>query len=81
MAEYIKRDDALDAWYDKERYADIEAIPLADVVERKKGKWIEDDDGCLCCSLCGNPCEINCITGEFFETPFCSDCGAEMESE
>lgn len=58
----------------------IKDLPSAEP-ERKKGKWIEDDDGCLCCSLCGNPCEINCITGEFLESPFCSQCGAEMVGE
>lgn len=53
----------------------------ADVVERKHGKWVEDEDGCLCCSLCGNPCEINCINGEFIQSPYCSECGARMVSD
>lgn len=46
--------------------------------ERKKGKWIEDKDGCLICDLCGNPAEINCISGEFIETNYCSECEADM---
>ena len=77
MAEYIKRDDALDAWYDKERYADIEAIPLADVVERKKGKW---ESYCLSnltykyrCSLC------KCYHRARYD--YCPSCGAEMVGE
>jgi len=97
MAEYIKREDALDAWYDKERYTDIEAIPSADVVERplyeralsdvvrlsverKKGKWIWDDEG-YHCSGCwfhayGNTLE--CMDGTY---KYCPNCGAEMEGE
>ena len=47
--------------------------------ERKHGKWIKDEDGCLCCSLCGNPCEINCINGKYIRSPFCSECGALMK--
>ena len=39
MSDYIKREDAMDAWYWNERYTDIEGIPSADVVERKHGKW------------------------------------------
>lgn len=34
MSDYIKREDAMDAWYWNERYTDIEGIPSADVVEK-----------------------------------------------
>ena len=56
------------------------SIPAADVVERKRGKWIvlndEYIDNCKC-SECG------CI--EYFNKGwkrfnFCPNCGAEMES-
>ena len=47
--------------------------------EQEHGKWIKDEDGCLCCSLCGNPCEINYINGEFIQSPYCSECGASMQ--
>lgn len=47
--------------------------------EQEHGKWVKDEDGCLYCSLCWNPCEINGITGEFMQSPFCSECGASMQ--
>lgn len=46
---------------------------------QKHGKWVTDEDGCLCCSLCGNPCEINCINGKFIQSSYCSECGALMQ--
>ena len=43
MAEYIKREDALKAmewkWAGKAAFDAVKAIPSADVIERKKGKW------------------------------------------
>ena len=45
----------------------------------RRGEWKPDSDGCLVCSECGNPAEINGITGEFMESPYCSECGAKME--
>ena len=61
----------------------VRSIPPADVVERKKGKWIEDESP-YChayankCSLCG---EFNGYNPEKYNwTPnFCPNCGAEME--
>lgn len=58
-------------------------IKAADAIEklskeRKKGRWITDGEGCHFCSECGNPAEINCITGEFMDSPYCSQCGADM---
>ena len=41
MSDYIKRDDAMDAWYWNERYTDIEGIPAADVVEREQYESME----------------------------------------
>lgn len=53
----------------------IEEMPSADVVERKKGKWmfegsIENTYKVFTCSLCG----VSCIDGG----NFCPNCGAEM---
>lgn len=96
MAEYIKREDAERALLERCKETgyggltpdDIRLvmrtpfrIPTADVVERKRGKWVEDEDGCVCCSLCWNPCEINGITGEFLYSPYCSECGAGMRGD
>ena len=51
----------------------------APTVEWKKGKWVKSEDGCLVCDQCGNPAELNIISGEQMESPYCSECGAEME--
>lgn len=55
------------------RLDDCPLVPVADVVERKRGKWIEDDDGYQICSECGAEhhwCD--------YRASFCEDCGAEM---
>jgi len=80
MAEYIKREDALDAWYDKERYTDIEAIPSADVVERKKGKWIKGvgENGVSTSLFCS---ECNLENRHWYEWNYCPNCGADMRGE
>lgn len=86
MAEYIRREDVLsiinascfDLEYNSENIAlqeEIKLIPAADVVERKKGKWIHfsrSDE----CSVCGYD------TGKY-EAPtwFCPNCGADMRGE
>lgn len=78
MAEYINRDEAIQAakafaWGDNSLIVErMQKIPAADVVERKKGKWIHfsrSDE----CSVCGYD------TGKY-EAPtwFCPKCGADM---
>ena len=84
MDEYIKREDACYAAglialasVDREITCGevqqiMNSIPAADVVERKKGKWIHfsrSDE----CSVCGYD------TGKY-EAPtwFCPKCGADM---
>ena len=97
MAEYIKREAVMQKFADHVERSNnsdfapvptwnqavqiVEDFPAADVVERKHGKWVEDEDGCVCCSLCLNPCEINGITGEFLYSPYCSECGADMRGD
>lgn len=84
MAEYIKREDLKKLFEPKQAYftehimRKIDRIPAADVVERKRGKWITDIDDCHYCSECGNPAEINYITGECMDSPYCSQCGADL---
>lgn len=93
MTDYISREAAIAAAFSANAFGNsafrdvydtverIRMIPAADVVERNHGEWIKNEDGCLCCSLCGNPCEINIITGEFIDSPYCSECGAYMWGE
>ena len=95
MTEYIKREDvhlALDSHYfpgELSLRETIDSIPSADVVERKKGKWIAIDelnvhnsdgyyigDQIECqCSICGKNVWL-------FETEkdynFCPYCDADM---
>lgn len=47
----------------------MDAQPTADVVERKKGRWL-NKGGKICCSVCGRT--------NFLTPNFCPDCGSEM---
>ncbi len=58
---------------------DLEDTPTADVVERKKGKWIDRSAYCVC-NLCGHTeQQFNGVELIPRHTPFCATCGAEME--
>ena len=82
MSDYIKREDALKAvkrvCHDNRCLSFIEhinKIPSTDVVERKRGKWIDDDKHnhkYHRCSICGH--------GRFNwgKDNFCPNCGADM---
>ena len=84
MTEYIKREDAINAV--KMLYggfgaiANINAIPSADVVERKRGKWIDvDDDFNIIsgsCSACG--WQAHLYEDDVVGMNFCPNCGADM---
>lgn len=58
----------------------INAIPTADVVERKKGRWNTDKESpeYATCSVCGH-CDWDCTESEYFK--YCPNCGAQMGSE
>ena len=87
--DYIKREDALkwcrpeewgtpdERWRQESEFGEmIKALPAADVVERKKGKWIARPAykgagwGVFFCSVCDNPV--------WWATDFCHNCGADM---
>ena len=86
MTEYIKREDAINAV--KMLYggfgamANINAIPSADVVERKKGKWEDNTkDESWKCSECGfifYSVGFYKIYNTKFRMRFCPNCGADM---
>ena len=95
MAEYIKREDAINLlWlYADESCAsvvsDFESLPAADVAEVRHGRWIEDErtypgPGLKnnLCSVCGE------IAGSWKEGlepgrkwAYCPNCGARMGKE
>lgn len=86
MTEYIKKEDALDAWYDNERFTDIEAIPVADVVDRKHGNWIEQEDpwfgwGVWQCSNCKEEYVLEEGTPDDNFYNYCPNCGAIMDGD
>ena len=58
----------------------VRSIPSADVVERKKGKWIWDDEGYHCseCWFHAHGNTLECMDGTY---KYCPSCGAEMECE
>lgn len=81
MTEYIKREDAIEAFYaatgdgDKADWAVgvIKSTPSADVVERKRGEWY--DRGSLSCR-CSN---CRCKSPEEFS--FCPNCGSDNRDQ
>ena len=59
----------------------IEAIPTADVVEVKRGTWIDDwEMGCSECSVCSDSYLWEDFKG-VSEWNFCPNCGAKMDKE
>lgn len=61
--------------------ASNECFPSADVAEVRHGEWIKEKDGCVVCSICGYPDEINLISYEFMYNNFCANCGADMRKD
>ena len=75
MAEYIKREAAIKA-IDHEvsldgLYANIKAVPAADVRPERHGEWLVSGD-CYECSECGGGSVVN-------TNPYCWKCGAKMD--
>lgn len=77
MAEYIEREAAIKA-IDNEvsldgLYANIKAVPSADVRPERHGGWLVSGD-CYECSECGGGSVVN-------TNPFCWKCGAKMDGK
>lgn len=55
--------------------ADLGAIPAADVVEVRHGRWVNsEEDGHP--SIC---CVCNYSVDRFYKTKYCPNCGAKMD--
>lgn len=84
VAEYINREDVIEKLTGvfqlqaETAKAIVDAIPAADVVERKKGKWIGGELGH--CSCCGNEGCFSDIWPDGQER-YCPYCGADMREE
>ena len=88
MAEYIKReyavDAALDVYYDTpdidlsgEKFeAAILKIPAADVAPARHGRWLCVDTDTEQFFLCHR-----CKKKEYWESDYCPSCGAKMDLE
>lgn len=55
---------------------DLNALPSAEP-ERKKGRWLWDEEDRCYCSECGNEDDLS-IDGVYMMHDFCPNCGAEM---
>ena len=89
MAEYIKREYAVDAvldvYYDTpdidlsgEKFeAAIRKIQAADVAPVRHARW--DENGR--CSNCGGHAPFWCMASTYYKSPWCQECGAKMDLE
>ena len=87
MGDFISRDAALKAIYTSTAPAhEVKAMPAADVVEVRHGRWIdkawttEDDWSCynhhvVICSVCNK--QFDYIINE--KSNYCPNCGAKMD--
>ena len=73
LTEHIEHENRM--WGDEydayQILGDIEDMPTANVKPVVRGEW-EVIDGCVCCSVCGEP---------NMERNFCPNCGADMRGE
>ena len=83
MAEYIEREALLAEMRRSGRaaYMIVQEATAADVVERKRGEWVENADNVWWegsesrfCSCCGQGINVECVP--WFK--FCPNCGADM---
>ena len=77
MAEYIERQAAKRLFADTHDYGlarKLDAIPSADVVKVKHGRWVVENEESIRCSEC-------CFNRASIKIPldYCPNCGARMD--
>ena len=87
MAEYIEREAAIkelmndapeQVGYSREDAADcIRYMDSADVAPVRHARW--DENGR--CSNCGGHAPFWCMASTYYKSPWCQECGAEMDLE
>lgn len=77
--DYISRKAALNAIYTSTAPAlEVKAMPAADVVEVRHGRWIlNDDESVAYCSECD--CAIPMKWGKDMTWLYCPECGLKMD--
>lgn len=91
MNDYIKREDAIEAfdpkqrrdWYTHWIVETLKDLPSADVAPVRHGRWIDDEEFGLelyyaKCSLCGRFMDVH-ENGGYYN--YCPNCGARMDGE
>ena len=91
MKEYIEREEAIFEFetngsnfvYGKKAcnaiISRLKAIPAADVVEVKHGRWIYNNMGGWKCSECNNQAPFWCMASTQNLSDYCPNCGAKMD--
>ena len=85
--EYIERETAV-AWFMPYAHAgesidadvvisDIKGMKAADVAMVRHARW--DENGR--CSNCGGHAPFWCMASTYYKSPWCQECGAEMDLE
>lgn len=57
-------------------YAAVVGIPIADARSERHRRWIDEGDGFLVCSECGED-----HAWEDYRATYCEDCGAKMDGK
>lgn len=91
MAEYIEREAALKAmewkWAGKAAFDAVKAIPAADVVPVKHGRWYRfqkvyiDPQTGMGFGRDMYKCNVCNVGDEETKMPYCPNCGAKMDGE
>ena len=87
MDEYIRREDVIE-WFMPYAHvgesidadvviSDIKGMKSADVAPVRHARW--DENGR--CSNCGGHAPFWCMASTYYKSPWCQECGAEMDLE